>query len=203
MILIPILGDQLTHRLASLVGVDKADARLLLMEVTEETTYVRHHKAKIVLILSAMRHFADELRAEGWQVDYIHLDDPENSGSFTGEVARAVERHRPSGIRIVEAGEWRVQKAIEAWSATFGLPVEILSDDRFICPLPDFFAWAADQLPALLPNQSRKRSTGPSRWRQGFDPERILRSPDASYGFAPIKADEVTAFEASGELFFQ
>jgi deoxyribodipyrimidine photolyase-related protein len=80
--LIPILGDQLTHGLASLRGADKARSVVLLMEVADETTYVRHHKIKIVLILSAMRHFADELRAGGWAVDYVTLDDPANGGSF-------------------------------------------------------------------------------------------------------------------------
>lgn len=162
MLLIPILGDQLSHGLASLRGVAKGDARLLLMEVAEETTYVRHHKAKIVLILSAMRHFAEELRAEGWQVDYIRLDDPENEGSFTAEVARAVARHRPSAIRIVEAGEWRVQKAIEGWSEALGVPVEILPDDRFICPLADFFAWAASRRELVMENfyRQQRRRTG-------------------------------------------
>jgi deoxyribodipyrimidine photolyase-like uncharacterized protein len=61
-ILIPVLGDQLSCSLASLNDVEKANAVVLLMEVTDETTYVRHHKRKIALILSAMRHFADELR---------------------------------------------------------------------------------------------------------------------------------------------
>ena len=89
-ILIPVLGDQLTHDLASLRDVDRRDAVLLMMEVADETTYVRHHKRKIALILSAMRHFAEELRVDGWTVDYVQLDDPSNTGSFSGEVARAV-----------------------------------------------------------------------------------------------------------------
>jgi deoxyribodipyrimidine photolyase-related protein len=74
-ILIPVLGDQLSHNLASLAGVAKADAVVLLMEVADETTYVRHHKRKIALIFSAMRHFAAELRGSGWTVDYVCLDD--------------------------------------------------------------------------------------------------------------------------------
>ena len=159
--LVPILGDQLTHGLASLKGCDPADTIVLLMEVAEETTYVRHHKAKIVLILSAMRHFAEELRTDGWTVDYVTLDDPDNSGSFTGEVGRAIERHRPAAIRIVEAGEWRVQKAIEDWQERFGLAVEILGDDRFICPLPDFFTWAASRHELVMESfyrQQRKRT---------------------------------------------
>ncbi len=160
--LIPILGDQLTHGLASLRSANKAQDTVLMMEVADETTYVRHHKAKIVLILAAMRHFAAELRADGWTIDYIPLDDPENQGSFTGEIGRAVERHRPSAIRIVEAGEWRVQKAIESWESRFGLPVEILGDDRFICPLPDFFTWAASRRELVMESfyRQQRRRTG-------------------------------------------
>ena len=133
-----------------------------MMEVTDETTYVRHHKAKIVLILSAMRHFAAELREEGWTVDYIRLDEPGNSGSFTGEVGRAVERHRASAIRIVEAGEWRVQRAVHEWGRLFGVPVEVLSDDRFVCPLPDFFTWAASRRELVMESfyRQQRRRTG-------------------------------------------
>ena len=141
-ILIPILGDQLSHDLASLQGVARADAVVLLMEVAEETTYVRHHKAKIALIFSAMRHFAEELRAAGWTVEYVRLDDPGNSGDFTGEVARAVERHRPTAIRIVEPGEWRVLTMIQGWAKRLGVPVELLMDDRFVCGILEFQTWA-------------------------------------------------------------
>ena len=141
-ILIPVLGDQLSHSLASLRDVAKADAVVLLMEVAQETTYVRHHKRKIALILSAMRHFADELRAAGWCVDYIRLDESGNSGSFTGEVARAVERHAPEAIHIVEPGEWRVKGMIDEWAKRFGVPVDILADDRFLCGILEFQTWA-------------------------------------------------------------
>lgn len=141
-ILIPILGDQLSHELASLRDIDPAAAVVLMMEVADETTYVRHHKRKIALILSAMRHFADELRAAGWTVDYVRLDDAGNTGSFTGEVARAVARHRPNAIRIVESGEWRVKTMIDGWTKRFALPVEVLPDDRFICGILEFQTWA-------------------------------------------------------------
>jgi deoxyribodipyrimidine photolyase-related protein len=140
--LIPLLGDQLSHELASLRRVDPADAIVLMMEVAEETTYVRHHKRKIALILSAMRHFAEELRTAGWTVDYVRLDDPDNSGSFTGEVVRAALRHRPDVIRIVESGEWRVKTAIDSWAQKTGVTVDVLPDDRFICGILEFQTWA-------------------------------------------------------------
>lgn len=140
-ILIPVLGDQLSHGLASLRGIDRSDAVVLLMEVSDETTYVRHHKRKIALILSAMRHFACELSDAGWRVDYIRLDDPANSGSFTGEVVRAVDRLHPDSIRIVEPGEWRVKTAIDGWAAKCNIPVDVLADDRFVCDILEFQTW--------------------------------------------------------------
>ena len=144
-VLVPILGDQLTRTLASLRGRTKGDTIILMMEVWDEATYVKHHKQKITLIFSAMRHFAQELREAGWTVDYVLLDDADNSGSFTGEVARAVERHDPSQIHVVEASEWRVQQAIEEWPDKFACSVEIHADDRFVCSLHDFNNWAADR----------------------------------------------------------
>ena len=162
MLLIPVLGDQLSHGLASLHGVERGEAIVLLMEVAEETVYVRHHKKKIALILAAMRHFAAELEADGWTVDYVTLDDPANTGSFTGEVARAVERHRPDAIRIVEAGEWRVAEAISGWHDRFGLPVDVLPDDRFVCGILEFQTWAQGRRELRMENFYRqmRRKTG-------------------------------------------
>ncbi|WP_120715881.1 cryptochrome/photolyase family protein [Tsuneonella amylolytica] len=141
-VLVPILGDQLTNTLASLKGMTKDDTVVLMMEVWDEATYVKHHKAKIVLIFSAMRHFAAELEADGWTVDYVRLDDPDNAGSFTGEVVRAVERHEPERVRVVEPGEWRVRAAMDEWADKLACPVEILPDDRFVCSIAEFADWA-------------------------------------------------------------
>ena len=56
--LVPVLGDQLSLDLAALRAVEQDKAVILMMEVADETTYVKHHKAKIAFILSAMRHHA-------------------------------------------------------------------------------------------------------------------------------------------------
>ncbi len=161
-ILIPILGDQLSPSLSSLREQDKENCIVLMMEVWDEATYVKHHKQKIALVFSAMRHFAEELRAEGWTVDYVELTDPDNAGSFTGEVARAIERHTPSTIRITEASEWRVQQAIEHWEDKFPCQVSILPDDRFICSHAEFNDWAQGrkQLTMELFYREMRKKTG-------------------------------------------
>ena len=140
--LIPVLGDQLSLTLPSLQDVDPADAVVLMAEVEEEATYVRHHKRKIAYLFSAMRHFADELRGSGWTVDYVELEDPANSGSFTGEVARAAERHRPDAIRVTEPGEWRLKAEFETWPDKFEAAVTLLEDTRFLCSHARFGEWA-------------------------------------------------------------
>ncbi len=141
-LLIPILGDQLSHDLSSLQDQDPENTVLLMMEVAEETNYVRQHKAKIAYILSAMRHHAAALRERGWHVDYVKLNDPGNSGSFTGEIARATQRHNIDSIRVTEAGEWRIMEMIENWEDQFGLPVTICPDTRFVATHQDFEDWA-------------------------------------------------------------
>ncbi|MCX7349704.1 MAG: cryptochrome/photolyase family protein [Alphaproteobacteria bacterium] len=130
-----VLGDQLTRSLASLRDYQRGDT-VLMMEVVEEATYVKHHKQKMVLIFSAMRHFADELSRQGCSVDYVRLDDPTNTGSFTTEVQRAIARHMPTRILATEPGEWRVLEMMKGWGA------EILSDDRFFATPASFAAWA-------------------------------------------------------------
>ena len=143
--LVLILGDQLNRDLSSLDGFSARADVVLMVEVAAETTYVRHHKQKIALVLSAMRHFAAALREEGLSVDYVTLDDAANTGAFGGELARAVKRHRPDRIVVTEPGEWRVRRMMDDWATQTGLPVEIRDDDRFLCSRAAFQAWAGDR----------------------------------------------------------
>lgn len=140
--LIPVLGDQLSLHISSLADQDPDQSVILMMEVDAETTYVKHHKAKIAYIFSAMRHHSAALQERGWTVDYVKLDDTGNSGSFTGELARAFERHDVGSIRVTEAGEWRVMEMIENWPDQFDVPVTICPDNRFIATHQEFEDWA-------------------------------------------------------------
>lgn len=138
-----ILGDQLSLDLSALDHLDPDRDVVLMLEVMEENTHVGHHKQKIVLVLAAMRHFAESLRQRGLTVDYVRLDAPNNTGTFTTEVQRAVARHRPSRMVVTEPSEWRVQAMVEGWEAATGTPVEIRSDRRFFASRTRFTAWAS------------------------------------------------------------
>lgn len=201
--LVPVLGDQLTPTLSALRDAAPDNTIVLMMEVSDETTYVRHHKQKIAYILSAMRHHAKALKKAGWTVDYVTLDDPDNAGSFTGEIARAVERHAPDRIVVTEAGEWRVAAMLESWETIFGIPVEIRADDRFVATHAEFDAWASErkQLTMEFFYRDMRRKTGllmdgkkPVGDRWNFDKEN--RKPAKADLFMPqphvFKPDAIT-----------
>jgi len=202
--LILVLGDQLSANIASLKAADPALDHVLMVEVASEATYVKHHKKKIAFILSAMRHFAVYLRQDGWTVDYVKLDAPDNTGSFTGEVTRAVGRLHPERLCVTQAGEWRISQAIAGWPEALGLPVDVLDDDRFIASADDFNAWAENrkQLRMEYFYREMRRKTGllmtsdgkPVGERWNFDSEN--RKPAKADLFMPqpprFKPDAIT-----------
>jgi deoxyribodipyrimidine photolyase-related protein len=140
-----ILGDQLSPGIASLSGASKGDDVVMLAEVSGEATYVRHHKKKIAFLFAAMRHFAEELRADGFQVRYTAITDEDNAGTLRKEVARALEEGDFDRLVVTKPGEYRLLKDMQQWESAFGVEVELCEDDRFICGIDEFAGWAEDR----------------------------------------------------------
>ena len=140
-----ILGDQLSYDISSMSGIDSSKDIILMCEIWSEATYVKHHKKKIAFLFSAMRHFARELKASGYNVDYVKLNDENNTGSFKTEVERVIKKHNLNHIVVTHPGEYRVLKDIQSWEQDLGLPVTIKDDDRFLCTLEEFASWAKDK----------------------------------------------------------
>lgn len=137
-----ILGDQLSPTLSSLVDLDPQNDLLLMCEVHSEATYVKHHKKKIAFIFSAMRHFAEELSGEGYNIHYVRYDDPNNTGSLIGEVGRIITQNAITEVVITAPAEHRLQTEMAVWSVELKLPVTIKEDDRFLCTPTEFATWA-------------------------------------------------------------
>jgi deoxyribodipyrimidine photolyase-related protein len=139
-----ILGDQLSHSISSLESISAGDV-ILMCEVMDEATYVRHHPKKIAFLFTAMRHFSEELKAKNYTVRYITLDDSGNTGSFEGEVRRALQDTSAKQIIVTEPGEYRLLKTFESWNDTLGVPVHIQPDTRFLCSINAFKQWAGSR----------------------------------------------------------
>ena len=137
-----VLADQLTHSITSLSGIDRKNDVVIMSELIRELTYVKHHKKKIAFILSAMRHFAKELRDTKIKVDYTSLDTPDNTGSLKSEIQRAIQKYKPTKIIVTSPSEYRILKDIERWQNNFDLPIEIRPDNRFLYTPQEFKEWA-------------------------------------------------------------
>jgi len=136
--LVLILGDQLTPDIAALRAADKARDTVVMAEVLAEAQAVPHHPQKIAMIFAAMRHFAAALRADGWNVAYTRLDDPDNAGSIPAELLRHAARTGAAQGLATAPGDWRLRAALDATP----LQIDIRPDDRFLCPPEVFDAWA-------------------------------------------------------------
>jgi deoxyribodipyrimidine photolyase-related protein len=209
-----ILGDQLSRSISALQNIDHVQDIVLMAEVHEENTYVKHHKQKIVFVLSAMRHFAKLLQSEGIQVDYVRLDDKDNSGSFTSEINRAIERHTINQIVVTEPGEWRVWEMMQTWEKKFGIRVDIREDDRFFCSRVQFVNWAQSRKSLRMEffYREMRRKTGwlmeedkplGGKWNYDADNRKAL-PPNLTIPFrTPFTADNGTreVMELVGDRF--
>jgi deoxyribodipyrimidine photolyase-related protein len=153
--LILVLGDQLDRACSAFDGFDLKHDAVAMQEVREEATYIRQHKIRLVLFFSALRHFRDELVAEGLKVHYRAIDDPENSHSFAGEIAARVRRLDPRKVIVLQPGDDRVRRSIEKTCRELGVELEIREDRHFFCS-PDEFAALSQGRHLILENFYRR-----------------------------------------------
>ncbi|MBU1312168.1 MAG: cryptochrome/photolyase family protein [Gammaproteobacteria bacterium] len=202
--LIVVLGDQLSPALASLQQLQPDDV-ILLAEVASEASYVRHHKHKIILLFSAMRHFATTLQQLGYPLCYIRYGSVPHLSTMTDAVQFALAQHTDlTSVVITECGEYRLQQEILSWQHQLSLPVHILSDDRFICDLPRFSRWAKGkkQLRMEYFYREMRRYTGllmqaetPEGGKWNYDADNRKTWPDKLQPTAPLSfpPDDITA----------
>jgi deoxyribodipyrimidine photolyase-related protein len=135
--LLLVLGDQLDWQSSLFDGADPSADLIWMAEAREESTHVWSHRARIALFLSAMRHFAESLRSQGYQVAYTRLDDP-HAASLAESLARTIADERPRELRVVQPGDFRVLQSIRAVANRASVPLTVLDDRHFLCSLPDF-----------------------------------------------------------------
>ena len=109
-----------------------------MAETQEESTHIKSSKRRTTIFLSAMRHFATELRERNLPLRYVQLDEPGNTGSLKGELARAIQLFRPSALIMTAPGDWRVLKSIRETADTHNIPLDIREDRHFFSTVRDF-----------------------------------------------------------------
>lgn len=157
-----VLGDQLDP--SALDGLEPEHDALWMAEVHEETTHVWCHKQRLLMFLSAMRHFRDARRDEGFSVHYRVLakqapaDEP---ASHEEALTRDLQRLRPKRVSVLEPGDRRVRDKLVRACRSIELDLEIVEDPHFLCTIEAFEGWMKGRKSLLLEHfyrWMRKRS---------------------------------------------
>jgi deoxyribodipyrimidine photolyase-related protein len=139
--LVLILGDQLDRQSSALKDFDSKSDEVVMIESIPEAQVVWSHKAKIALFLSAMRHFAKELEADGFQVHYVH----DSSLSIVDTLKKLIQQKNIAHLVCIEPGEWRLKVALEALAQDSSLQLDMREDEHFYCSHREFREWAANK----------------------------------------------------------
>ena len=128
-----VFGDQLDRTRGALAGREPGECRVLLVESERMITSRTWHRQRLHVVLSAMRHFADELRDEGFEVDV------RRAATLGQGLAQHVAEFDTRRVVAMEPSSWDGRALIQR------LGVELVRNDLFLCHYDRFAAWAADR----------------------------------------------------------
>jgi deoxyribodipyrimidine photolyase-related protein len=141
MILIPILGDQLSIENPALRDIDKTTAVVVMAEVFTESLHVWSSRMRSAVFLSGMRHFSKMLISQGWKVEYYKLGEHKHQG-LESVWAECIAKYKAKTLRVCEAGDWRVEQLTRDCATQHKLAFHLLDDDHFLISRADFARWA-------------------------------------------------------------
>lgn len=144
--LILILGDQLNFDNPALEGFDASQDAILMVEASHEATKVWSHKARIVLFLSAMRHFHEALLIQyppSAQCIYLKLGEHQFA-TLKAAWAHQIAMLKPQKVIICEPGEYGIQQDLMSLCTEMKTTLSVRDDMHFMCSKADFKHWATD-----------------------------------------------------------
>jgi len=141
MVLRLILGDQLNHHHSWFQEKDD-NSLYVMMEMRQETDYVKHHIQKVIGFFAAMRSFAQNLENQAHNILYLRLDDKRNTQSLTQNLQWIIEQKQITQFEYQLPDEYRLDVQLKAFSATLTIPTKVYDTEHFLShrnELGDFF----------------------------------------------------------------
>ena len=148
-----VLGDRLNKLQSSLHCQDRKEQTPVIL--IESSNYVKqrpYHQQKLVLVWSAMRHFAAELKADGWQVTYEIAED------FSTPLQQWIKKNKISELRITQPCDRPFQEYIT--NLDLNCQITFLPDNHFLWSRQEFQDWTKNRKRLLMEDfyrEGRKR----------------------------------------------
>lgn len=159
-----ILGNQLSPSHPALQQIDECERPpILLIESLGFACDRPYHRQKLVLVWSAMRHFAAELTQAGWDVTYCIEE------TFATPLTDWINRYRLSEVWLMEPEDIPFKRRLERYELP--CPLKFLDNTLFLWSQTEFLDWAKSRKSLLLESFYR---TGRKRFQvlmNGKEPE--------------------------------
>jgi len=126
-----ITGDQCSLWNSALSASDRNSSTVLMIESVERGSKLKYHKKKLVLIYSTMRHFANDLSKDGWQVDYY-----QEHADFKSALSSHLAKFQPSQIRMMEQSEFGTAESFRRMVDP--IPLDIYPHSNFLSTASEF-----------------------------------------------------------------
>ncbi|WP_327053518.1 cryptochrome/photolyase family protein [Halomicrococcus gelatinilyticus] len=133
-----VLGDQLTTRVGPLADAD-GDERVLMIEARAFARRLPYHPQKLTLVFSAMRHFRDELRERGYEVEYRRAE------TFGDALADHFDDHPGDVLALMRPASHGAGERLRELVDEAGGDVDLLENDLFLLSPDEFDDWAGDR----------------------------------------------------------
>ncbi len=160
-----ILGDQLYLTQAALQSCNNpSKLPIILIESYSHIKQLRYHKQKLVLIWSSMRHFAEELRQQGYSVTYEIAED------FQTPLESWVKENQIDQLQIMTPNDKPFLNTIE--DLKLPCDINLLPNNHFLWSSEEFNNWA----------KNRKRLLMEDFYREGRRRFDILMEADKPVG---------------------
>ena len=140
-----ILSDQLSHWNSALRAGEKDLDVVLMVESSDPVS--RHHKIKRAFQISAMRHFAEELREKGWTIDYHALGE---SADLASAAHSHFARFQTSSLVVMEPNNFSEQALVEQIARENKIPLEVSLTCQFVVPRAEFLRAAQGKKRLLM-----------------------------------------------------
>jgi deoxyribodipyrimidine photolyase-related protein len=125
-----ILGDQLVWEHPALLAAEAAcksgQLRVLLIESRATCARLPYQRKKLVLLFSAMRHYATMLRERGYAVDYLQ------AGDMLSGLRQHLHSWQPDMIYCMAASQYGGRRFQERLETLLSVPAVILPNTQFL-----------------------------------------------------------------------
>lgn len=126
-----ILGDQLNSR-HSWFDEKTENITYLMMEMQQETDYVKHHIQKVVGFFQVMRNFSEEIKEKGHKLIYLRLDDKENQQNLEKNLSMLIKKEGFEHFEYLLPDEYRLDQQLKEICDSLSISSKSYDTEHFL-----------------------------------------------------------------------